>query len=173
MKQIYYMALMLMVALTGSATLVSCGDDDDDSSVDSRVFGTWHSTIYEVWEYKDDVLVVHWEDLDDEKYRFYEIVDGKETGGYQDYQKNENDKYWDEITFKSDGTFSTIDKANDSSHGTFATSERVMTIITDDGIVKKFPYELNGGQLTITMDGRADQDENGYAYYTIAHYQKK
>ena len=40
--------MALLMAMTASTALVACGDDDDDdinNGIDSRIVGTWNSTV--------------------------------------------------------------------------------------------------------------------------------
>lgn len=169
MKKFYLSAIVLMMAFV----FVSCNNDDDDNpTVDKRLVGTWYSTTTEMWEYKNDVLVTHWKDLDDGKYRrIYEVKNGKETGEYEDIMNYE--EWWDEVTFNSNGVVTVNNSHGEPYGGTFVTSDGVMTITdSSNGKVYHIPYEIKDGILIFTADQRKVYSDQGYSYLTITHYQR-
>ena len=168
MKKFYLLAIVLMMTLA----FVSCNNDDDDNpAVDKRLFGTWYSTTYETWQYKKDVLVTHWKYIDDGKsIRIYEIENGKETGEYRD--RLNNDVWWDEVTFHSNGVF-TANNSDEPYNGTFVASGGVMTITdSSNGKIYQIPYEIRDGILIFTADRRKYYDDEGYSHFTITHYHR-
>ena len=74
MKKFFHLAIVLVIA----SVFVACNNDDEDNSaVDKRLLGTWYTNTCELWEYKKDVLVTHWKDLDNGiTRRLYKIING-------------------------------------------------------------------------------------------------
>jgi|GEM_PF-1752717 len=173
MKRFLWQAITLTMVFAIPLLVAACGDDDDNPDLDTKLLGTWQSTISKVWEYKNDILVAHWEDLDDETSRSYEVENGKETGEYRDHKKQDVDKAWADFTFKSDGTLSSIDNYGEAKTYKVIMSDGTMTV-TEEGSseVYQLQYVLAGGELIVTSDQRASYDQQGYSYYTIAHYQR-
>ena len=169
MKKFYLIAIVLVIA----SVFVACNNDDEDNSaVDKRLVGTWYSNTSEVWEYKNDVLVAHWKDLDEGNYcRIYKIIKGEETGEYEDCINYE--QWWDEITINSNGVITGNNHINELFSGTLVTSDGVMTVTdSSNGDVFRVLYKINDGILTITSDQRKDYDEDGYSYFSITDYHK-
>ena len=164
--------MVLMMAMTVCAAFVACGDDDDNvaDGVDSRIVGIWHSVGEELWEYKDDVLVTHWADLDENTQRDYEVENGVETGEYRDNPRHE--EWWGELTVNADGTLSTFDSYGESEHATYKCADGVMTLTEDGSVVRLASYELKDGELLITTDNRNRKDDEGYSYLGITRYAK-
>lgn len=160
----------LMMTMAIPTLFISCGDDKEENALDERLMGTWHRTLLDVWEYKNDVLTAHWQDLDGKTERVYEVEDGKETGEYRDFQNTEDNL--EEVTFNSDGTVVSIVNKSETTRDTFETSNGAMTVTLNQGEVNILQYDITDGQLVITSDNRKEYDEEGYSYFTIAHYQR-
>ena len=155
MKKYFYAALALLVAMTASTALVACGDDDDEGNgIDSRIIGTWRSSISEGWEYENNVLVWHWKDLNEYTVRSYEIIDGKETGKYEDETLDEPE--FEIVTFKADGTFEVSDEDEDVEYGTYTTANgNIIFIIPGEG-PEAGTYQFKNNQLLIKF---VDEDD--------------
>ena len=169
MKKFFHLAIVLVIA----SVFVACNNDDEDNSaVDKRLLGTWYTNTCELWEYKKDVLVNHWKDLDNGiNRRIYKIINGEETGEYEDCINNE--QWWSEITINSNGVITGNNYVNELFSGTLVTSDGVITVTdSSNGEVYQLLYKINDGILTITSDQRKDYDKDGYSYFTITHYQR-
>ena len=160
----------LMMTMAIPTLFISCGDDKEENALDERLIGTWHRTLLDVWEYKNDVLTAHWQDFDGKTDRVYDVEDGKETGEYRDFQNTEDNL--EEVTFNSDGTVVSIVNKSETTRDTFETSNGAMTVTSNLGEVNILQYDITDGQLVITSDNRKEYDEEGYSYFTIAHYQR-
>ena len=148
MKKFYLSAIVLMMAFV----FVSCNNDDDDNpAVDKRLLGTWYTNTCELWEYKKDVLVNHWKDLDNGiNRRIYKIINGEETGEYEDCINNE--QWWSEITINSNGVITGNNYVNELFSGTLVTSDGVMTVTdSSNGEVYQLLYKINDGILTLNI----------------------
>lgn len=173
MKKFFYAAMALLMAMTASTALVACGDDDDDdinNGIDSRIVGTWNSTVSEGWDYEDGALADHWLDLNATTTRNYEIVNGKETGKYFD---EDHDAEWEEVTFKADGTFTATNEDAESMSGTYSTAngKLIAKVGTDESSVD---YEFKNGQLVLTSDVKgSDWREVEVSYYNKGAYVPK
>ena len=141
------------------ATLfVACGSDDDDNndngSVDSRVVGTWTSTIGEGWNWDENgVLQNHWKDLSAITTRSYEVINGMETGRYRDYTDGEPE--WTTVTFNADGSFNG-ENDEESFKGTFTAKDGVMIMLAEDR-AHKSNYSFEDGKLKLVTE----EYENG------------
>ena len=162
----------LMMTIAIPTLFISCGDDKEESAIDERLIGTWHRTLLDVWEYKNDVLTAHWQDLDGKTERVYEVEDGKETGEYQDFQNKYGGIDLEELTFYSDGTIVSVVNESEAMRGTIETSNGTITVTSDQGEVNMLQYEITDGQLVVTKDSRKEYDKDGYSYYSIVHYQR-
>lgn len=142
----------IMVAML-SVGFAACSSDDDNnekSTVDSRLIGTWTSTIAEGWSWNENgVLWNHWKDFSALKTRNYEIINGIETGNYTDYTNDEAE--WTTVTFKADGSYIEEDE-EDSFEGTFTTKDDVIIIDGTDF----WNYSFEDGKLKLIAEEYKD-----------------
>ena len=148
---------LVLCGMMISATFIACGSDDDNNndnnSVDSRVVGTWTTTIGEGWNWDENgVLLNHWKDLSATTTRNYEIINGSETGRYTDYTNNVPE--WTTITFNADGSY-IGENDEESFKGTFTAKDGVMTIFAADG-ADRWNYSFEDGKLKLVAEEYED-----------------
>ena len=144
---------VVLCGMTIATTFVACGDDDDNTSADSRVVGTWTSTIGEGWNWDEDgTLVNHWKDLSATTVRNYEVINGTETGKYTDYT-HEVPEYTT-VTFNADGSF-IGENEEETFKGTFTAQNGVLTYFTTEG-ADQWNYSFEDGKLKLVAEEYED-----------------
>lgn len=139
-----------------ATTFVACGSDGDDdngnSSVDSRVVGTWTSTIGEGWQWDEDrILLNHWRDLSATTVRTYEVVNGVETGRYTD---STHEPGYNTVTFNADGSY-IGENEEETFKGTFTAKDGVMTLFAAEG-ADRWNYSFEDGKLILVAEEYED-----------------
>lgn len=172
-KEILLTTIWTLIMTIAIPTLfTSCGDDKEENGIDERLMGTWHYTMGNIWEYKNDILVAHWQIIDDKRERVYKVENGKETGEYYDFENVDNNSYHEELTFNSNGTVVSTDYQGVTTPFKFKASNGTMTFTLDQGEVVSLQYEITDDQLVITSDNRKKYDKEGYSDYSINYYQR-
>jgi hypothetical protein len=151
-ESIFWSILSIMMVAMQSVGLSSCSKDDDDNGGGasySGIVGTWHRVSHECWEYEKGVLVDHSQESLT-SIRSFEVVKGKETGNYRDYNNVEPE--WIEQMFGADGTFATYANGVKRVSGTYSISnDSINCVFGVYSTTAKYSFE--GDQLVLTGNG--------------------
>ena len=153
MKKYFYLLLLPLCLGLGACGSDDDDDDDDDgktnSLVDSRVVGTWTSTIGEGWTWDHGVLTDHWKDESATRTRNYIVVNGVETGEYTVYTRDEPE--WTTVTFNADGTFMGSNDEESGITGSFTAQNGVLTYISMIG-ADQWNYSFEGTTMKLVQE---------------------
>ena len=129
-----------MLAMLATATFTSCGDDDDDDSVDSNsLVGTWQEYSEEAW----------WDYGDGDKGHELEVYDNEK-------------EYYSFTTFNADGTWSErwFEKAKGSTErthsGTWKLNGNTLTMVDESKEEWSEKISINGNTMTLTYEDNED-----------------
>lgn len=175
-KNFLHVLTVMMVAML-CVGFISCGGDDGENTsgaIDSRILGTWYSTVSEGWDYVDGITVNHWRDKDEYTTINYNVVNGVD-GVPTPYTSDKPE--WQEITFSNDGTYYLINEEGHGYKGTFTTpNNNKINLYYNGSLISSDSYIFNEeGQLVVTMDEYDDGEleSREIAYYNRGSYSKK